>query len=64
MPGEVHVTKAADIKTSGGQTEGMARQNAIVDLAENICASGRHAHPNWVCIQLEVLADTHRSDDR
>lgn len=40
MPGQVHVTKASEIKTSGGQTEGMIRQNAIVDLADDICASG------------------------
>ena len=43
MPGAVHITKASDLKTSGGQTEGMIRQNAIVDLADNICASGTSA---------------------
>ncbi|KAI9713700.1 MAG: hypothetical protein M1828_001389 [Chrysothrix sp. TS-e1954] len=46
MPEPVHVTKAADIKVSGGQTEGMVRQNAIVDLADNICASVMIAKPH------------------
>lgn len=46
MPNPVHVTKAAEIKTSGGQTEGMIRQNAIVDKADNICASVMIAKPH------------------
>lgn len=36
----VHVTSADSIVVSGGQTEGMIRSNAIVDLAHDICASG------------------------
>jgi len=41
MPAPVHVTKAADIKESGGQTQGMIRQNAIVDISDKVCASGK-----------------------
>ena len=40
MPDSVHVTKAADIETSDGQTEGMIRQDAIVDKSDKVCASG------------------------
>lgn len=40
MPDPVHVTRAADIKTSDGQTEGMIRQGAIVDKSDKVCASG------------------------
>ena len=65
MPGAIHVTKAADIKTSGGQTEGMVRQNAIVDLADNICALGRllplselHQHTDGL-FPLVMIAEPH-----
>lgn len=40
MVAEVQVTKASDIKTSTGQTEGMIRQGAIVDKSDKVCASG------------------------
>lgn len=40
MPEPVHVTRAADIKTSDGQTDGMIRQGAIVDKSDKVCASG------------------------
>lgn len=46
MTNPVVVTKHADIKVSGGQTEGMERSNAIVDLADNICASRMLAKPH------------------
>ena len=36
----VVVAKAEDIQTGGEQTAGMIRQNAIVDKADDICASG------------------------
>ena len=39
LPRPVHVTKAADIKTSTGQTEGMIRQGAIIDISDKVCAS-------------------------
>ena len=42
MPAEqnpVVVTKSADLKVSGGQTEGMIRQNALASLTDGICAS-------------------------
>ena len=39
MPGEVHVAKALDMKTSNGQTEGMIRQGAIIDKSDKVCAS-------------------------
>lgn len=45
-PRSVHVTKAASIKTSGGQTEGMIRQNAIVSISEKLCASVMIAKPH------------------
>jgi uncharacterized RmlC-like cupin family protein len=35
----VQHTKGASLVTSGGQTEGMIRQNAIVDKCDGICAS-------------------------
>lgn len=45
-PKSVHVTKAASIKTSGGQTEGMIRQNAITSISEKLCASVMIAKPH------------------
>ncbi|KAK5728898.1 hypothetical protein LTR15_002039 [Elasticomyces elasticus] len=42
----VIVTKSSDLKASGGQTEGMIRQNAITGLTDNICASRMIAHPH------------------
>ncbi|KAF1349995.1 RmlC-like cupin domain-containing protein [Delphinella strobiligena] len=46
MSTPLHVTKAASIKTSGGQTEGMIRQNAIVSISEKLCASVMIAKPH------------------
>jgi len=58
MPGQVHVTRAVDIKTSGGQTEGMIRQNAIVDVSDKVCSSGKTfaatAMQPLCCISLTV----------
>lgn len=42
----VHVTKSADLKESGGQTQGMIRQNALTNLTPNICASRMIALPH------------------
>lgn len=42
----VVVTRSADLKTSGGQTEGMIRQNALADLTDGICASRMIAKPH------------------
>jgi len=39
MPGEVRVTKGSSLKTSGGQTEGMIRMNAITDMSDQICGT-------------------------
>ncbi len=39
MAAKVEVTKASDIKTGTGQTEGMIRQGAIVDKSDKVCAS-------------------------
>ena len=40
MATSVHVTKAGEIKSGTGHTAGMDRQGAIIDLADNISASG------------------------
>jgi len=42
----VTVTKSDSLQTSGGQTEGMIRQNALVNLTNNICASRMIAKPH------------------
>jgi uncharacterized RmlC-like cupin family protein len=42
----VTVTKSNSLVQSGGQTDGMIRQNALVNLTENICASRMIANPH------------------
>ncbi|KAK7931674.1 RmlC-like cupin [Apiospora marii] len=42
----VRLAQAADLQTSGGQTDGMLRQNAITDLCDGICASRMIAKPH------------------
>jgi hypothetical protein len=43
MPGEVQVTKSADIKAPDGpQTDGMIRMPAIVDKSNQICGTGKY----------------------
>ena len=42
----VKYVPASSLAESGGQTEGMIRQNAIVDLTDNICASRMMAKPH------------------
>lgn len=42
----VLVTPSDSLSTSGGQTEGMIRQNALVNVADNICASRMIAKPH------------------
>lgn len=42
----VVVARSSDLKTSGGQTEGMIRQNALVNLTDAICASRMIAKPH------------------
>ncbi|KAF2770004.1 RmlC-like cupin [Teratosphaeria nubilosa] len=49
MPAEqkpVIVTQSSTLQTSGGQTEGMIRQIALVNLTPNICASRMIAKPH------------------
>lgn len=41
MSHPIRIVKAGDIKTSGGQTEGMIRQDAIVDVCDNMCSLGK-----------------------
>lgn len=45
-PNQIHVTQASNLKTSGGQTEGMIRQNAITSLSDKLCASVMIAKPH------------------
>jgi hypothetical protein len=41
MSREVQVKKAPELNApSGGQTDGMTRINAIVDMSDQICGSG------------------------
>jgi len=42
----VHVTKASELKTSTGQTEGMIRQGAIIDLSPNLNGTLMRAQPH------------------
>lgn len=46
MAAPVQVTKSADLHTSTGQTEGMIRKGAIVDMSDKICASVMIAKPH------------------
>ena len=49
MPHEqkpVIYTASDQLQTSGGQTDGMIRQNAIVDACDDICASRMIAKPH------------------
>ena len=41
MAAPVQVTKASELDTNTGQTEGMIRQGAITDKSDNLSASGR-----------------------
>lgn len=41
MAAPVQVTKAAELHTNTGQTEGMIRQGAIIDKSDNLSASGQ-----------------------
>jgi len=38
---ELHVTKASDLDSNTGQTEGMVRMGAVVNKSSNMCASGK-----------------------
>jgi len=46
MPAPVQHTPASSLTTSGGQTTGMIRQNALADVSDNICASLMIAKPH------------------
>lgn len=46
MAAPVQITKASELHTNTGQTEGMIRQGAIVDKSDNISASVMIAHPH------------------
>lgn len=56
MPGEVRKVEASSIQTSGGQTEGMVRKGAIVDMSDKICASGTACN---LCMALEYQLSQH-----
>ena len=45
-PKPVVVTRSSSLQTSGGQTEGMIRQNALANLTDGICASRMIAKPH------------------
>ena len=40
MAAPVQLTKASELQTNTGQTEGMIRQGAIIDKSDNLSASG------------------------
>lgn len=40
MAAPVQVIKATELHTNTGQTEGMIRQGAIIDMSDNLNASG------------------------
>lgn len=40
LGGAVKVVKGDNLKTSGAQTEGMIRMNAIADMSDQICGTG------------------------
>jgi hypothetical protein len=40
MPSTVHVTKASELDSATGQTDGMIRKGAIIGKSDKICASG------------------------
>ncbi len=46
MPEPVRYCAASDVKTGHGQTEGMTRQTALVDVSPNICGTLMRAHPH------------------
>jgi hypothetical protein len=41
MSDKVVVVSGSSLETSGGQTEGMARQNAISGISDQLCGSGK-----------------------
>ncbi|EXJ81762.1 hypothetical protein A1O1_07827 [Capronia coronata CBS 617.96] len=45
-PRPVHITLTSDVKTGSGQTEGMIRQAAIVDISPSICGTLMRAQPH------------------
>ncbi len=42
----VIIAKSSQLKTSGGQSTGMIRQSALIDLCPGICATRMIAHPH------------------
>ena len=47
QPKPVQVTRAEDVtQTNTGQTKGMDRLSAIVDMSPNICGTLMRAHPH------------------
>ncbi|KAI7549706.1 hypothetical protein KC331_g3641 [Hortaea werneckii] len=53
----VTLTKATSLQTSGAQTSGMLRQNALTDLTPNLCASRMIANPH-------TASATHHHEDQ
>jgi hypothetical protein len=51
MPGTVQIKKGSEIDApSGGQTEGMIRMNAITDMSNQVCGTGKYEdHPGQHC---------------
>jgi hypothetical protein len=46
MPGTVQIKKGSEINApSGGQTEGMIRMNAITDMSDQVCGTGKWKQP-------------------
>ncbi|KAJ9603225.1 hypothetical protein H2200_012520 [Cladophialophora chaetospira] len=45
-PRPVHITRASEVKTGHGQTEGMIRQSAIVEVSPSICGTLMRAQPH------------------
>jgi uncharacterized RmlC-like cupin family protein len=46
MASPVEITKASELHTASGQTEGMVRKGAIVNRCDSICASVMFAAPH------------------
>jgi len=58
MSGKVVVVAGSSLETSGGQTNGMARQNAIQGLSDQLCGSGESA-VRWIVSSSEALYALH-----
>lgn len=41
MGGQVHFVPGSSLKTSGGQTDGMTRANALTGVSDQLCSSSQ-----------------------